>query len=191
MDLSEDSDRSRRWAMPESAIPAYITSLIRHFEDLRNGTHGGSASRKDKETHFERAVRLLAPIARQVFSEMNMSLLLDTGKLTETGLQRSEDGGLNASWALSWPEQRAAKVQPIMLQAHFGSGFHHPHLRGTTVEDWPLNVFSEEDAAAQLSILRAIASSDLHNLVYLSDYRIVPVVTANRASPLDHGTRAT
>jgi hypothetical protein len=40
--------------MPESAIPAYITSLIRHFEDLRNGTHGGSASRKDKETHFEK-----------------------------------------------------------------------------------------------------------------------------------------
>jgi hypothetical protein len=159
-----------------------ITSLIRHFEDLRNGTHGGSASRKDKETHFERAVQLLAPIARQVLSEMNTSLLLDTGKLTETGLQRSEDGGLNASWALSWPEQRAAKVQPIMLQAHFGSGFHH--LRGTTVQDWPLNVFSEEDAAAQLSILRAIASSDLHNLVYRADYRIVPAVTANSAAPL-------
>jgi hypothetical protein len=160
--------------MPESAIPAYITSLIRHFEDLRTGTHGGSASRKDKETHFERAVQLLAPIARQVLSELNMSLLLDTGKLTETGLQRREDGGPNASWALSWPEQRAAKVQPIMLQAHFGSGFHHPHLRGTTVQDWPLNVFSEEDAAAQLPILRAIASSDLHNLVYRADYRIVP-----------------
>jgi len=171
--------------MPESAIPAYITSLIRHFEDLRNGTHGGSASRKDKETHFERAVQLLAPIARQVLSEMNMSLLLDTGKLTETGLQRSEDGGLNASWALSWPEQRAAKVQPIMLEAHFGSGFHHPHLRGTTVQDWPLNVFSEEDAAAQLSILRAIASIDLHNLVYRTDYRIIPAVTANSAGPLD------
>jgi hypothetical protein len=171
--------------MPESAIPAYITSLIRHFEDLRNGTHGGSASRKDKETHFERAVQLLAPIARQVLSEMNVSLLLNTGKLTETGLQRSEDGGLNASWALSWPEQRAAKVQPIMLQADFGSGFHHPHLRGTTVQDWPLNVFSEEDAAAQLSILRAIASSDLHNLVYRTDYRIIPAVTANSAGPLD------
>jgi hypothetical protein len=40
-----------------------------------------------------------------------------------------------------------------MLEAHFGSGFHRPHLRGTTVQDWPLNVFSEEDAAAQLSIL--------------------------------------
>jgi hypothetical protein len=69
-----------------------------------------------------------------------------------------------------------------VLQAYFGAGFHHPHLRGTTVHDWPLNVFNEDDAAAQLSILRAIASSDLHNLVYRSDYRIVPAVTASPRS---------
>ena len=47
--------------MPDNAVPAYITSLIRHFEDLRDGTHGGSSSRTDKETHFEKAVQLLAP----------------------------------------------------------------------------------------------------------------------------------
>lgn len=167
--------------MPESAIPAYITSLIRHFEDLRDGTHGGSASRKEKEAHFGKAVQLLAPVARQVLTEMNTSLLLDTGQFTETGLQRTADGGLSASWALSWPEQGAAGVKPIVLQAYFGSRFHHPHLRGTTVHDWPLNVFGDEDAAAQLPILRAIASSDLHNLVYCADYRIVPAVTANPA----------
>jgi len=147
--------------LQESAIPAYITSLIRHFGDLRDGTHGGSASRKDKEAHFEKAVQLLAPIARQVLTEMNTSLLLDTAELTETGLRRTADGGLDASWALSWPEQRAAGIPPITLQAYFGGGFHHPHLRGATVQDWPLNVFSDEDAAAQLSVLRAIASSDL------------------------------
>ena len=165
--------------MPEGAIPAYITSLIRHFEDLRDGTHGGSASRKDKEAHFEKAVQLLAPIARQVLAEMNTSLLLDTGQLTETGLRRTADGGLNASWTLSWPEQRAAGLQPVVLEAYFGGRFHHPHLRGATVHDWPLNVFSDEDAVAQLSILQAIASSDLHNLVYRADYRIIPAVTAN------------
>ena len=165
--------------MPESAIPEYITSLIRHFEDLRDGTHGGSASRKDKEAHFEKAVQLLAPIARQVLTEVNTSLLLNTGRLTETGLRRIADGGLDASWALSWPLQQAAGVQPIVLQAYFGGGFHHPHLRGTTVHDWPLNVFSDEDAAAQLSILRAIATSELHNLVYRKDYRIVPAVMAD------------
>src|SRR5438874_12763957 len=37
--------------MPDSAIPSYITSLIRHFEDLRDGTHGGSASRKDTDAN--------------------------------------------------------------------------------------------------------------------------------------------
>ena len=177
--------------MAESATPAYITSLIRHFGDLRDGTHGGSASRKDKEAHFEKAVQLLAPIARQVLSGMNTSLLLDSGQLTETGLRRTADGGLSASWALSWPEQRAAGIDPIMLQAYFGGGFHHPHLRATTVHDWPLNVFSDEDAAAQLSILRAIASGDLHNLVYRTDYRIVPAATANPATPLPHGAKAT
>ena len=128
-------------------------------------------------------MQLLAPISRQVLTEINRSLLLNTGQLTETGLRRITDGGLNASWVLSWPEQRAAGIDPIMLQAYFGGGFHHPHLRGTTVHDWPLNVFSDEDAAAQLFILRAIASSDLHNLVYRADYRIVPAVTTNPATP--------
>jgi len=49
--------------MSQSTVAAYITSLIRHFEDLRDGTHGGSASRKDKKAHFEKAVQLLAPMA--------------------------------------------------------------------------------------------------------------------------------
>src|SRR6266849_50047 len=96
---------SRRCAMSRSTMPAYITSLMRHFEDLRDGTHGGSTSRKDKEAHFEKAVQLLAPIARQVLNEMNINLLHDTGQLIESGLRRTPDGGLNASWALSWPEQ--------------------------------------------------------------------------------------
>jgi hypothetical protein len=134
---------------------------------------------------------MLAPIARQVLTEMNMSLLLGSGQLTETGLRRTADGGLNASWALSWPEQRAAEVERIVLQAYFGGSFHHPHLRGTTVHDWPLNVFSDEDAAAQLSILRAIASSDLHNLVYRADYRIVPAVTASSGTQLANGAKTT
>jgi len=163
--------------MPESAVPTYITSLMRHFEDLRDGTHGGSAGREGKEAHFEKAVQLLAPISREVLAEMNTNLLLNTGQLTETGVRRTPEGGLSASWALSWPEQRAAGLPPLALQAYFGVGFHHPHLRGTTVQDWPLNVSSEEDATAQRSILQAIASGDLHNLVYRADYRIVPAAT--------------
>lgn len=123
--------------------------------------HGGSVSRKDKEAHFEKAVQLLAPIARQVLTEINTSLLRDTGQLTETGLRRTEDGGLSASWTLSWPEQRAARVPPIALQAYFGGGFHHPHLRGTTVYDWPLNVFSDEDAVGPAHVLAIAPDGDL------------------------------
>jgi hypothetical protein len=84
---------------------------------------------------------------------------------------------MSAAWELSWPEQRNVRVPPIMLHAYFGAGFHHPHLRGGTVGDWPLNVFSVQDATDQLPILRAIATCDLHNLVFQSDYRIVPAVT--------------
>src|SRR4029077_15646434 len=117
-----------------------------HFADLRDGTHGGAASRKDKEAHFEKAVQLVAPGARPVLTGMHTRLLLDTGQLTETGLRRTADGGLLASWVLSWPEQQAAGVEPIALHAYFGGVSHHPHLRGTTVHDWPLNVFCDEDA---------------------------------------------
>jgi hypothetical protein len=126
---------------------------------------------------------LLSPVARQALSEMNSYLLLEAGALTETGLQRSSDGGLSASWKLSWPEQREAGVSPIILHAYFGSGFHHPHLRGGTVRDWPLNVFDVHDADDQLPILRAIATSDLHNLVFQADYRIIPAVTRTSIEP--------
>jgi hypothetical protein len=69
-----------------------------------------------------------------------------------------------------------AGVSPVVLIACFGSGNHHPHLRGGTVRNWPLNIFTRSDAADQLPILRAIAAADLHNLVFLADYRIVPAV---------------
>jgi hypothetical protein len=163
--------------MGDSSIPTHLTSLIRHFSDLRDGVHGGAASRNDKEVRFAEEVDLLAPVARQTLSEVNTYLLLDSGAVSETGLRRSTDGGMSAAWELGWPEQRDVGVPPIMLHAYFGAGFHHPHLRGATVGDWPLNVFSVQDANDQLPILRAIATSDLHNLVFQSDFRIIPAVT--------------
>jgi hypothetical protein len=73
----------------------------------------------------------------------------------------------------------------VTIRAHYGAGFHHPHLRGATVGEWPLNVFTAEDATAVLPILRAIVTADLHNLVFQRDYRIVPAVTGAgaRAQP--------
>jgi hypothetical protein len=37
-------------------------------------------------------------------------------------------------------------------------------------------VFDQQQAAAELPTLRAMASADLHNLVFQRDYRIIPAV---------------
>jgi hypothetical protein len=149
---------------------------LRHFADLRDGTHGGAKSRRDKEGLFVVAVALLDPYARQALDEINTDLLLGTGEVTAIGAHPSMDGGMDAVWALSWPEQRAAEIEPIVIRAYFGSGFAHPHLQGGTVGDWPLNVFDDDQAAAELATLRAIAAADIHNLVFRvgGDIRIIP-----------------
>jgi hypothetical protein len=120
----------------ESPRLEYTAELLRHFADLRDGTHGGAISRREKERFFPAAVALLDPHARQSLHEINTDLLLGTGEVTATGV-RCRDDGLDAIWALSWPEQQAA---------------------------------------AELPTLRAMASADLHNLVFQRDYRIIPAI---------------
>jgi hypothetical protein len=158
--------------------PAYTAALLRHFADLRDGTHGGASSRRDKERLFTAAIALLDPYARQVLDEINRYLLLDNGEVTATGVRRSADGGVDAVWALSWPDQRAAGIEPIVIRAYYGVGFLHPHLQSGTVGDWPLNVFDVEQAAAELPTMRAIASAELQNLVLQlgGDIRIIPAM---------------
>ncbi|GGS95255.1 hypothetical protein ACIBIZ_04425 [Nonomuraea spiralis] len=152
-------------------------ALIRHFTDLRDGVHGGVTAREDKERLFATAVELLDPVARATLDEFNADLLLGTGQVVASGLTRSQEGGLNAMWSLTWPEQRDKDILPIAIVAHYGADFHHPHLRGNTVGDWPLNVFDHSDAAGQLTTLRAIAAADAHNLVFQESYRLIPAVT--------------
>jgi hypothetical protein len=161
-----------------SSGPEYTAPLIRHFADLRDGTHGGARSRRDKERLFDAAVALLDPHARRALDEMNSELMLDTGQVVASGVRRSAGRGSEALWSLAWPEQRAAGIKPILIRAYFGIGFLHPHLRSGTVGDWPLNVFDDEQAAAELPTLRAMASADIHNLVLQlgGNYRIVPAV---------------
>jgi hypothetical protein len=158
--------------------PDYTAPLLRHFADLRDGTHGGERSRRDKERLFVSAVDLLDPYARQALDEMNSGLMLDTGEVLATGVQRSAGGGSEAVWALSWPEQRAAGIEPVLIRAYFGRQFLHPHLQSGTIGDWPLNVFDAEQAAAELPTLRAMAAADIHNLVLQlgGDHRIIPAV---------------
>jgi len=160
------------------SAPDHLRGLLRHFADLRDGTHGdGAVSRADKEKSFIAAIDYLAPYARQALGEMNDVLMLASGIVVASGVSRSPDGEITAVWTLSWPEQEQAGIHPVSLEAFFGHGFHHPHLRGATVGVWPLNVFNDTDAAAELPTLRAIAAADLHNLVFQRDYRIVPAIT--------------
>jgi len=170
----------RRDGTMDSPRPEYTAELLRHFADLRDGTHGGARSRRDKERLFTAAVALLDPHARQALDEINTHLLLGTGQVTATGVQR-RGGGVDAVWALSWPEQQATGINPIVIRAFYSAGAHHPHLQGGTVGDWPLNVFDEEQAAAELPTVRAIASADIHNLVFQRDYRIIPAILSARA----------
>jgi hypothetical protein len=166
-----------------TTTPAHHLALLRHFADLRDGTHGENAVRRaDKERLFAAAVALLEPVARRVLDEMNRDLLLGGGTVAATGMVSRPDGGVEARWTLSWPQQREAHVQPLTIHAHYGRNFHHPHLSGGTVGHWPLNVFDAEQAEAELPTLRAIAAADLHNLVFEADYRIVPA-TAGAPEP--------
>ena len=174
--MSDRHEESASQVSTSPLSPAHVTALLRHFDDLRDGTHGGSVSRQDKEAHFAHTVELLAPVAQRALDELNAHLLLDTGSVVATGLHRDDDSGLSASWKLAWTEQQAACLAPVTLLAHYGIGFHHPHLRGATVGDWPLNIFTPHDATDQLPMLRAVVTADLHNLVFQADYRVIPAV---------------
>jgi len=110
---------------------------------------------------------------------MDEILLLGNGTVSFTGVTRAANGDSTALWTLEWPEQQQAGIPPVTLEAFYGHGFHHPHLRGATVGDWPCNVFSTADAAAELPTLRAIVAADLHNLVFQRDYRIIPATIRN------------
>jgi len=174
--LPQSTSLNPKEEITQTPRPASASALLRHFADLRDGTHGGARSRLDKERLFAAAVPLLDPHARQALEEINRYLLLGTGEVTATGVRRSADGGIDAVWALSWPEQQAAGIKPIVIRAYFGTRFAHPHLQGGTVGDWPLNVFDEEQAGTELPTLRAMAAADIHNLVLQlgGDVRIIP-----------------
>src|SRR5260370_11480987 len=107
----------------ESAQLEYTAEFLRHFADLRDGSHGGAISRQDKERLFTAAVALLDPHARQSLKEINTDLLLGSGEVTATGVRR-RGGGVDAIWALSWPEPQAAGVSPVGIRAHFSAGTH-------------------------------------------------------------------
>src|SRR5439155_4877635 len=95
----------------------------------------------------------------------------------------SGSGGLVTRFELSWPEQRAAQVmrgphgplQPVRIVVDYSQGFLHPHLSGSTAGFWPFQVTSAADAGRQRGILAAIVELELHQRIFETDWRILPV----------------
>ena len=92
-------------------------------------------------------------------------------------------GGLETRFELSWPEQRAAYVtrgpsqplQPVRIVVNYSQYFLHPHLAGSTAGYWPFQVTSEADAERQKEILAAIVELELHQRIFETDWRILPI----------------
>lgn len=169
-----------------TTVPRYDTSarlfsgLLRHFADLRDMSHGdGAVTRHEKEQHFRTSADLLSPVVHEVLDALNGSLLQGQGTVDDSGAVRSADGGLVRDWTLGWAEQERRGIAPVHVLAYYGAGFHHPHLRGGTVGEWPFNVFDADQAALERGTIEAIVAAEIHNLVFEADFRIVPATTAH------------
>jgi hypothetical protein len=120
-------------------------------------------------------------VVRRVLDEADRTFLAGTGTIA-AGDPDGDAGGLTASWELSWPEQRSAvpirgggdSVGPVTVLAWFGAAFTHPHLAGSSVGHWPLQVTGEADAERQEPIVRAIVEAELHQRIFEAGWRILP-----------------
>ena len=157
--------------------------LLRHLQDLRTGTYEGEKSRSAKEVLYRRGIELLTPIAIAILEEANALFLHGTGEVQVIGPEDDGSGGLVTRFELSWPEQREAQVirgprqplKPVSIIVDYSQNFLHPHLSGSTAGYWPFQVTSEADAERQKGILAAIVELELHQRIYETDWRILPV----------------
>jgi hypothetical protein len=166
-------------------IPSTVRAddLLRHLQDLRSDTYEGAMSRGAKEEVYRQGINLLRPVAVEILEEANTLFLNGTGHVQMIGPEEDGFGGLVTRFELSWPEQRAARVmrgpngplQPVRIVINYSLGFHHPHLSGSTAGFWPFQVTSAADAGRQKGILAAIVELELHQRIYETDWRILPI----------------
>ena len=153
--------------------------MLRHLADLVTSTYEGAASWSERRGLFHRAVELVDPVVRRVLEDTDAMFLDRTGDIVARTVEQ-DDGSVAAHWELSWPRQREATsrdggtVAPIQVIAWFHRSFNHPHLRGTTAGDWPLQVISTQDADRQEPIIRAIVEAELHQRIFEGRWPVVP-----------------
>ena len=172
----------------DEGLGARDEDLLRHLADLVARSYEGAETWPDRLAVFGRAVDLLDPVVRGILDRANVAFLESTGEITR-GSAEDDDGSVWEHWELSWPRQRAAisrfdgPVTPIRVSAWFRRTFNHPHLRGSTAGDWPLQVTTTEDAARQEPIVRAIVEAELHQKIYEGRWAVMPVAVSRYGPP--------
>jgi hypothetical protein len=158
-----------------------VEDITRHLDDLRTRSYEGVSDRDGRNAVFARAVELLGPVVTAVLDEVGTVFLDGEGTVEVHPVADDGDGGLEASWALTWPAQQAAAnkrrpggVGPVLVRAWFKNGFNHGHLAGSSAGYWPLQVTGEADAARQEPIVRAITEVELHERIYEAGWQVVP-----------------
>jgi len=173
---------------PDGAEPPREVDVLRHLADLVTRTYEGAESWTDRVTLFGRAVELVDPVVRRVLEGTDRTFLDGTGEISLRSIAL-DDGGVAAHWELSWPRQREAvsrdggAVPPIRVIAWFRRSFTHPHLRGSTAGDWPLQVLSAADAERQEPIVRAIVEAELHQRIFEGRWAVVPRAVREHGPP--------
>lgn len=162
--------------------------LLRHLDDLATRSYEGATSWPDRLALFTRAADLLDPVVRMVFAEADRTFLESTGEIARRTVT-DDDGSVNEHWEMSWPRQREAisrdggPVPPVQVIAWFRRSFNHPHLRGSTAGDWPLQVTTTDDAARQEPIVRAIVEAELHQRIFEGRWAVMPVAVRRHGTP--------
>jgi hypothetical protein len=166
-------------------IPSKVRSddSLRHLQDLRSGTYEGAMSRGAKEAVYRKGINLLKSVAMEILDEANTLFLKGTGNVQIIGPEEDGYGGLVTRFELTWPEQRAAQVirgpngplQPVRIVVNYSQGELHPHFSGSTAGFWPFQVTSEADAGRQKGILAVIVELELHQRIFETDWRILPI----------------
>ncbi|HEV2013352.1 MAG TPA: hypothetical protein VGR77_05670 [Candidatus Dormibacteraeota bacterium] len=175
--------------MQRERTSVWLDGIQRHLEDLKEDAYEG-ASGAARHARYVAAVELLTPIGVDVLQQVNASLLRGTGDVSVRAPGPDGDGGLIGSWLLSWPELSESSsrltgkaLQPVTISAVFPPGFTHPHLvaggpvnpRAASLAAWPMQVTSREDAEQQRPVLWAIAAAEVHDRIYQSTWRIIPL----------------
>ncbi|MGH4019411.1 MAG: hypothetical protein ACRDT0_09290 [Pseudonocardiaceae bacterium] len=171
-----------------STVPPREEDVLRHVADLVSRSYEGAESWPDRLALFHQAVELIDPLVRRVLDETDATFLEATGETTARTVEH-DDGSVAAHWELSWPRQREATsrdggpVAPIQVIAWFRRSFNHPHLRGSTAGDWPLQVLTADDAARQEPIVRAIVEAELHQRIFEGRWPVVPAAVRKHGPP--------